>query len=124
MAQLLSPGRLSALRRVRGVAMVLPWAPSALPGLVFAADPGDTTTSPDDGSGHVTQFRHIYDSSKFMSAPDAASRPLLTTTGGATGTKRVLTLGPGRYLRSSVGGFSALTAAWGGAWATNSATIV
>jgi len=38
-----------------------PWTPASLGGsLIFAADPNDTASAPDDGAGRARYLRHIY----------------------------------------------------------------
>jgi hypothetical protein len=66
------------------------WAPSALTGLVFAGDPLDTTFTPDDGSGKVAQFKHIYDATKCLGRTTQANRPTIITNGGVSANKRLI----------------------------------
>ncbi len=76
-----------------------PWTPASLGGsLIFAADPNDTASAPDDGAGRARYLRHLYDTSKSIEQPTSGSRPRITTGSGASGTKRVLYFGgPGEY---------------------------
>jgi hypothetical protein len=77
-----------------------PWTPASLGGsLIFAADPNDTTSAPDDGAGRARYLRHLYDTSKYIEQPNSGERPRISTGSGASGTKRVLYLGgPGEHL--------------------------
>jgi hypothetical protein len=66
------------------------WAPSVLTGLLLAGDPLDTTFTPDDGSGKVAQFKHIYDATKYLGRTTQANRPSIITNGGVSGNKRLI----------------------------------
>jgi hypothetical protein len=77
-----------------------PWTPASLGGsLIFAADPNDTASAPDDGAGRARYLRHLYDTSKYIEQPTSTERPAIITGSGANGAKRVLYFGgPGEYL--------------------------
>lgn len=121
-------GRLLALTTTAAVVCDAPgsvaFAPSALGTvLVYATDTNSTASAPDDGTGKVQFLRHLYDSAKFLQQPTAANRPQIVTNSGASGTKRVLTLGNNRFLRGNGTGFNALINLFNGAMASTTGTI-
>jgi hypothetical protein len=77
-----------------------PCTPASLGGsLIFAADPNDTASAPDDGAGRARYLRHLYYTSKYIEQPTSTERPAIITGSGANGAKRVLYFGgPGEYL--------------------------
>lgn len=72
------------------------WSP-ALTGAAFTWDTTNSTAMPSDGSGKVQFLYDIYDNTKAMAQSTAANRPVISTAGGVSGNKRVMS-----YLAGSI----------------------
>lgn len=125
-----STGRLLAFTTTSAITAAAPgstaWVPSNLgAALVYAADTGNTTTSPDDGAGHAASVQHLYDATKAMVQTTSGARPAYSTTAGATSGKRVLTYTTAQWLQAGgSGGFAALANLFNGAENTTNGTWI
>lgn len=98
------------------------WSPAVINSL-FTWDTTNATAMPNDGSSKVQFLYDIYDNTKRLAQSTSASRPLLSTTGGGDGTRRVMsTVSNGPAIRSDDAAATNVAALVAAANTTNATT--
>lgn len=98
------------------------WSPAMI-NSAFTWDTTNATATPNDGSSKVQFLYDIYDSSKRLAQSTSANRPLLSTTGGGDGTRRVMsTVSNGPAIRSDDAAATNVTALVAAANTSNATT--
>jgi hypothetical protein len=98
------------------------WSPAVINSL-FTWDTTNATAMPNDGSSKVQYLYDIYDNTKRLAQTTSANRPLLSTTGGGDGTRRVMsTVSNGPAIRSDDAAATNVTALVAAANTANATT--